>query len=249
MRYIVFSRVSTKKQTVENQIRECLDYVDKNKHNEDEIIRFDEPETSSRIPMDEREKLQEMLNFVKRGDTLVIYKLDRLARDGEELVYIYRSKLIKKGIQVVSLYEPHIDNANIHIYAFLGETERNNIRLRTISGLKAKQAKMEKVGACWYGYQTDPTKIQQHKPDCHSFGKPYLLIPQECELKQVNLMVEWHRQGLSYGQIATLLETKGFRNRKGNPVQKMTVYRILKRLEKQCPAPRDLPVHLSHESR
>ena len=96
MRYVVFSRVSTKLQTVENQIRECLDYVESSKQDNDEIVRFDEPETSSRIPMDERVKLQEMLNFVKKGDTLVIYKLDRLARDGEELVYIYRSKLIKK---------------------------------------------------------------------------------------------------------------------------------------------------------
>lgn len=237
MRYVVFSRVSTKKQTVENQIRECLDYVEKNKQPEDEVIRFDEPETSSRIPMDEREKLQEMLTFTKPGDTLVIYKLDRLARDGEELVYIYRSKLIKKKIKVVSLYEPHIDNANIHIYAFLGETERNNIRLRTISGLKSKQARMEKVGTTWYGYKTDETKLQLHKPDCHSYEKPYLLIPNEDEQQQVSLMWEMYQQGLSYGQIVSELETKGFRNRKGNPVHKSTVYRVLQRVKTQHQAP------------
>ena len=238
MRYIVFSRVSTHVQTVENQIKECFEYIASKKQPADEIVRFDEPETSSRIPMDERVKLKEMLEFVKKGDTLVIYKLDRLARDGEELVYIYRSKLIKKGVSVVSLYEPHIDNANIHIYAFLGETERNNIRIRTISGLKQKQAKMEKVGACWYGYTTDPNKLQLHKPKCHSHGKPYLLIPEEKEAQQVSLMVEWHREGLTYGQIASELETKGFRNRKGNPVHKSTVYRVLQRLEKQNPAPK-----------
>lgn len=237
MRYVIFSRVSTKLQTVENQIRECIDYVNSNKQADDEIIRFDEPETSSRIPMEERTKLQEMLNFVKKGDVLVIYKLDRLARDGEELVYIYRSKLIKKGIKVVSLYEPHIDNANIHIYAFLGETERNNIRIRTISGLKQKQSKMEKVGTCWYGYKTDPTKIQTHRTDCHSYGKPYLLIPEETEQEQVRVMQELFAQGYSYGQIVSELESKGFRNRKGNPVHKSTVYRVLQRLQKQCQAP------------
>ncbi|MFI0477755.1 MAG: recombinase family protein [Candidatus Rhabdochlamydia sp.] len=231
MRYVIFSRVSTKLQTVENQIRECVDYVKSNMQTDDEIVRFDEPETSSRIPMDERTKLQAMLNFVKKGDVLVIYKLDRLARDGEELVYIYRSKLIKKGIKVVSLYEPHIDNANIHIYAFLGETERNNIRIRTISGLKQKQSKMEKVGACWYGYKTDETKLQTHKPDCHSFGKPYLLIPEENEQQQVKLMLELHNQGLSYGEIVNELEAKGFRNRKGNPLHKSTVYRVVHRLK------------------
>jgi len=240
MRYIIFSRVSTAKQTTENQILECLDYVKKQASPHDEVIRFDEPETSSRIPMDERVKLQEMLNSVKKGDTLVIYKLDRLARDGEELVYIYRSKLVKKGITVVSLYEPHIDNANIHIYAFLGETERNNIRLRTISGLKAKQARMEKVGTAWYGYKVDPTKIQKHKPGCHSHGKPYLLIQDEVEHQQVQLMVQWHSEGLSYGQIALELDNRGFRNRKGNAVEKSTVFRVLRRLKTQNPLPKDL---------
>lgn len=241
MRYLVFSRVSTKKQTVENQIMECLSYVEKNKQPDDEIIRFDEPETSSRVPMDDREKLQEMLKFTKPGDTLVIYKLDRLARDGEELVYIYRSKLIKRKVNVVSLYEPHIDNANIHIYAFLGETERNNIRLRTISGLKSKQAKMEKVGTTWYGYKTDETKLQLHKPDCHSYEKPYLLIPEENEQSQVTLMWDLYNLGHSYGQIANELESRGHKNRKGNPVHKSTVFRVLRRLKTQHQVPMVLP--------
>ena len=242
MRYIIFSRVSTKLQTVDNQIKECLEYVESNKQPYDEIVQLDEPETSSRIPMDERVKLKEMLNLVKKGDTLVIYKLDRLARDGEELVYIYRSKLIKKGVKVVSLYEPYIDNANIHIYAFLGETERNNIRIRTISGLKRKQANMEKVGTAWYGYKTDETKLQLSKEKTPSFGKPYLLIPEQKEQEQVNLMVEWHGQGMSYGEIANELESRGYTNRKGNPVQKMTVYRILQRLKTQCPTPKEIAV-------
>jgi DNA invertase Pin-like site-specific DNA recombinase len=230
--------VSTKLQTVDNQIKECLEYVEKIKQEGDEIIQFDEPETSSRIPMDERVKLKEMLDSVKKGDTLVIYKLDRLARDGEELVYIYRSKLIKKGINVVSLYEPHIDNANIHIYAFLGETERNNIRVRTKSGLKRKQANMEKVGTVWYGYKTDETRLQLHKENTHSYGKPYLLIPDETEQRGLSLMIDWHKQGMSYQEIADALDSKGYKNRKGKPFQKMSVYRILQRQEMQCLTPK-----------
>ena len=99
---------------------------------------------------------------------------------------------------------------------------------------------MEKVGTAWYGFKVDPNKIQEHKPDCHSYGKPYLLIPEESEQTQVTLMVEWHHQGLSYGQIANELETRGYKNRKGNPVQKMTVYRVLKRVGMQHQAPKGL---------
>ncbi len=232
MRYIIFSRVSTHKQSVEHQTKECFDYVNRHKQEGDEVINIEEPETSSRIPMENREKLQEMLSFVEKGDTLVIYKLDRLARDGEELVYIYRSKLIKRGVRVISLYEPHIDNANIHIYAFVAETERENIRVRTTSGLRAKQSRMEKVGTCWYGYKTDPTRLQT-KEHCHSHGKPYILIPDEIEQAQVQLMIELREQGHTYGSIANELEARGFKNRKGNPVQKMTVHRILKRHKTQ----------------
>lgn len=232
MRYIIFSRVSTKKQSTIQQRLECFKEVQKIMKFGDEILFYDEPETSSRTPMEDRKKLQEMLAFVRSGDTVVIYKLDRLARDGEELVYIYRSKLIKKGINVISLYEPHIDNANIHIYAFLGETERNNIRLRTISSLHAKQEAMEKVGTTWYGYKTDETKLQPRQ-DVHSSNKPYLLIPDEDEIQQVSLMYELRKQGQTYGEIAHELERQGFRNRKGNPIHKKSVWCILKRLEKQ----------------
>lgn len=237
MRYIIYTRVSTDKQTVDNQIKECQEYVEKVKTPEDQVIFLEEPETSSRIPMENRVKLKEMIDNVRKGDTLVIYKLDRLARDGEELVYIYRSKLIKQGVKVVSLYEPHIDNANIHIYAFLAETERNNISLRTKSGLKRKQAKMEKVGHAWYGYKTDPDKLQTHKPDCHSYGKPYLLIPDSNEQAQVELMIQCRSEGMSYQQIADTLLNNGYRNRKGKPVIKTTVHKVLTRLGKNNPVP------------
>ncbi len=236
MRYIIYTRVSTDKQTVDNQIKECQEYVDKVKSPDDQIIMLEEPETSSRIPMDDRVKLKEMIDNVRKGDTLVIYKLDRLARDGEELVYIYRSKLIKQGVKVVSLYEPHIDNANIHIYAFLAETERSTIRIRTKSGLKRKQAKMEKVGTTWYGYKTDPDKLQTHKPDCHSYGKPYLLIPDEQEQKIISIMIESYEQGMTFQQIVDMLSSKGCRNRKGKPFQKMSVWQVLQRLGKLNPA-------------
>lgn len=236
MRYIIYARVSTNMQDTDTQLQECINYVNKHKTDKDEVIHFNEPETSSRIPMDERVKLKEMLNFVKPGDMVVIYKLDRLARDGEELVYIYRSKLIKKGVNVISLYEPHIDKANIHIYAFLAETERENIRVRTKSALKNKQKRMEKVGREWYGFKANPNELQMHKERARSFGKPYKLIPEPKEFEACGLMVQWHKEGLSYQQIADELNAQGYANQSGKPLQKMTVYRVVQRKEMYSPA-------------
>ena len=238
MRYIIFSRVSTKMQTVDNQNRECIEYVNQIRNIDDELIVFEEPETSSRIEMEKRPVLQSMLNTITRGDTLVIFKLDRLARDGNELALIYRNKLIKRGVKVISLCEPQIDKAFIHIYAFVAETERESIRIRTISGLKNKQAKMEKVGTAWYGYKVDDDVLQLERKHCRSYKKPYKLIPHEDEVRALQLMKMGLDQGLSYKAIVDLLTKNHCMNRKGNPFQRQSVFRILKR-EKMNKLPKE----------
>lgn len=237
MRYIIFSRVSTDMQKVENQIKECRLYIEQYKKEGDEIYQFSEPETSSRIPVEERKVLQEMLAFLKKGDTLIVYKLDRLARKGRDLVVMY-DDLTNKGVTICSIQEPTADEEYVHIIAFIAMKERTNIRVRTISGLNRKKADMERVGTTWYGYKLDETKLSPYK-NAKSFGKPYLLIPNEEEQRAIQLMVECQARGMSYQDIANVLESKGYKNRKGNPFHKMSVYQILSRQKKRHQAPMD----------
>lgn len=239
MRYVIFSRVSSNQQLDESQLFMVREYINSIKKEGDEVIEFNEPPTSTRLKMEDRPVLQSMLQFLKKGDNLVVFCLTRLARTGSEIVKIYAEQVTEKGVILHSLGQPKVDKNFIHIYAMMGEMARDTISNNTKAGLKSKQAQMQKVGTTWYGYKTDETKIQTREK-VRSTGKPYLLIPEESEAEQVKLMVDWHNQGLSYGEIARQLETKGFRNRKGNPVQKMTVYRVLQRLEKQSPAPKVL---------
>lgn len=238
MRYIVFSRVSTGKQTTENQILECMKYVQETMKSADELLEFHEHGVSTRKAIHERPVLQSMLDSLKRGDTLVVYKLNRLARAGNEIVNIWYD-LKKKGVNLVSLYEKQIDEMMIHAYAMVGQAERKNIQEATKSGLRRKQAKGEKVGSCLYGFTTDPTKLQIKQSDCHSYGKPYLLIPEEKENQQVELMVSLYQQGFSLGHIERQLCSQGFVNRKGNPPHKMTIFRTLKRMGLLRESPRD----------
>lgn len=222
-------------QTTENQIWECRNYVNTVKKPGDEVIEFDEPETSTRLKPDKRPILKSMREFVKKGDTLVVYKMNRLARDSEEMIVIYND-LLRKDVNVFSINEPKLDKSIICVFAMVAEMERESIRKTTITGLKRKQAMMEKVGTTWYGYREDPDKIQEREK-VRSTGKPYLLIPDKNEAAQVELMYELYQQGYSYGQIVSELESKGFRNRKGNPVHKSTVYRVLQRVKTQHQAP------------
>lgn len=237
MRYIIYTRVSTNKQTVENQLRECREYVYKITQKGDEVIEFSEPDSSTSKPMASRKKLQEMIARLRKGDQLVVYKVDRLARDKQELINIF-CDIRKMGVEIVGLRDPGLtlNEESICIYAFIACSERKNIQERTKTGLNRKRADGERVGATWYGYRLDETKLN-NREGAKSEGKPYLLLEDEIESKQVGLMVDWFRQGYSYGQIAHELESKGFRSRAGTPVNKSTVYRVLRRLKMERPIP------------
>lgn len=236
MRYVIFSRVSTSMQTTENQIWECRNYVKGIKTDADEVIEFDEPATSTRLKPDQRPILKAMRESVRRGDILIVYKMNRLARDSEEMIVIY-NELLRKGVKIHSINEPYLDKSMICVFAMVAEMERESIRKTTKTGLKRKQDLMERVGTTRYGYRMDETKIQERK-GVRSSGKPYLLLPDEIEQKNIRLMVEWRKKGLSLQQIADALESKGCRNRRGNPFQKMAVYQVLKRQGKQNQAPK-----------
>lgn len=245
MRYIIYTRVSSNKQTVENQLHECRQYVYRLRQKGDEIIEFSEPDKSTQKPMAQRKKLMEMLSKIRKGDQLVVYKVDRLARDKQELVNIY-CNIKKMGVEIFGIKDPSLNDDTILMYAMIASHERTNIQQRTKSGLERKRANGEKVGGNRYGYSVDQTQLQTQRETVHSFNKPYLVIPEPIEAQQVALMAQLHREGHSYGEIERVLEEKGFRNRKGNPVHKSTVYRVLKRLNNENQAPQASEFAMSH---
>src|SRR5918999_2564644 len=86
----------------------------------------------------ERKGLAEALNFVRAGDTLVVWRLDRLGRSLRDLIATM-TMLEGRGIGFKSLTE-NIDTTTsggkliFHIFGALAEFERNLIRERTIAG-------------------------------------------------------------------------------------------------------------------
>lgn len=231
MRLIIYSRVSTKKQVTLNQIQKCHRHALSIATLDDEIIFFDEDEKSTRLPWEKRPKLKEMIDFVRKGDTVIVYSLDRIARKGTELAWLYQDKLLGNGISVISLMEPYIGPGQIHIHAFIAEMERDHISEKTKDALQEKQNRMEKVGRSWFGFTTDPNILNMNELS-RAYKKPYKLIPDESEYKACQMMIELKSKGHTYEEIADELSSQGYRNRAGNPFQKMTVYRVLRRKEK-----------------
>lgn len=97
-----------------------------------------------------RPQLEECLKAVRKGDTLFVWRLDRLGRNLAALIRTV-TELENSAIGFASLTEK-IDTSSssgqliFHIFASLAEFERNLIRERTMAGLTAARARGRKGG-------------------------------------------------------------------------------------------------------
>lgn len=98
----------------------------------------------------ERPELSAALEYARKGDMLVVWKLDRLARSLKQLIETIESLETRK-IGFRSLTEA-IDTTTsggrlvFHIFAALAEFERSIIRERTLAGLAAAKARGARPG-------------------------------------------------------------------------------------------------------
>jgi DNA invertase Pin-like site-specific DNA recombinase len=97
----------------------------------------------------ERKGLENALNYVRKGDILVVWRLDCLGRSLPHLIATMTS-LEERGIGFKSLTE-NIDTTSggkliFHIFGALAEFERNLIRERTQAGLASARARGKKGG-------------------------------------------------------------------------------------------------------
>ena len=93
----------------------------------------------------DRPELKSALEYARAGDTIVVWKLDRLARSLKQLIETVEG-LEKRGIGFKSITES-IDTSTsggkliFHIFASLAEFERNIIRERTSAGLESAKVR------------------------------------------------------------------------------------------------------------
>src|SRR5437588_7205473 len=98
----------------------------------------------------ERQGLAAALSYVREGDTLVVWRLDRLGRSLKHLIETI-TDLNNRKIGFKSIQE-NIDTTTsggklvFHIFGALAEFEREIIRERTQAGLQAARARGRKGG-------------------------------------------------------------------------------------------------------
>lgn len=131
---IGYARVSTEDQTIDLQ-RDAL------KRAKCRQV-YEEQATGKSIG---RPQLEGCLKSLREGDTLVVWRLDRLGRNLADLVGLV-AQFEQRKINFESITEK-IETVSpagrlvFHVFAALAEFERNLIRERTVAGLKAARAR------------------------------------------------------------------------------------------------------------
>jgi DNA invertase Pin-like site-specific DNA recombinase len=130
---------------------------------------------------DDRPQLAACLKALRPGDTLMVWKLDRLGRDLRHLVNIVHD-LTERGIglKVLTGQGAAIDTTTASgklvfgIFAALAEYERELISERTVAGLTAARARGRKGGA---PYKMTPAKVRLAAA---SMGEPGTNVGELC---------------------------------------------------------------------
>ena len=151
----LYCRVSTSKQTTENQKVRLLQYgIDHNL----KYDLFDEIESTRKT----RPVKQELLHHLRKGDykEVIVYKLDRWARSSRELI-LEIQELIDKGVRFVSIsdnldFSTSSGRLHFQILAAFAEFERSLISDRTKEGLARTKQQGTQLGR--------PVGVKDSKP-------------------------------------------------------------------------------------
>ncbi len=104
--------------------------------------------------VEERNSLKKLWDYVREGGTIVVWKLDRLARS---LIHFTKlmNELEEKDVKFKSITEPFIDTTEksshskflVNMFAALAQLERDIIIERTIAGLESTRRRGKVLGA------------------------------------------------------------------------------------------------------
>ena len=161
---------------------------------------FDDPDRSGADGC--REQLDAAIRSLRRGDVLLVYKWDRIARD-LMLALQYERQIESRGAHVVAVTgdvpgdNPHAQFTR-HILMAVAELERKMIAERTRNAMRTLQRngrRMSAPGRVPYGWRVDPANASR-------------IIPDERECSIIERIIADRNAGKSYGEIARTLDAE-----------------------------------------
>ena len=197
-----YIRVSTDKQTVENQRFEILEFVKRNSIVLDSWIE----ETVSGTIRPENRALGKLLDSIQKDDLIICSELSRLGRSLFMIMSIL-NKLMEKGARVWTIKDGYRlgDDIQSKVLAFAfglsAEIERNLISQRTKEALERKKAEGQKLGRP-KGSTTETSKL-----DGAEIGATIMLM-QGISVNQMAKLYGVHRNTVKKFIVAKRLDSQ-----------------------------------------
>lgn len=217
----IYVRVSSKEQvdnySIETQLKEIREFL--TKQNIIEVGVFIEEGESAKTT--NRTQFFNLEKFIKlnkhRVDHVVVYKVDRWARNQEDYHY-QKAKLKQYGVQsILSATENIADSKEGRflegIYAALAQLDNENKGERTKSAMLTKALDGWFPAVAPYGYKNDPTTKR--------------LVNDEKYYQPIKQGLLNFLNGKSIPQLVASFEQQGVTNKLGNPLDAKAVWKIL----------------------
>lgn len=165
----------------------------------------------------QRTEIYKALAECKRtGATLLIAKLDRLARN-----VAFIATLMESGVKFVAVDNPAVTPLTLHVLAAVAEQEAKMISARTKSALDAAKARGVVLGK--------PENLPSNAGAISGAKRKAEAI--DAYSKVMNYICIMQKQGKTYEAIATQLNKDGYKTRNGKEFAAMTVYRMVQRVD------------------
>ena len=169
---------------------------------------------------DKRPEFQKMISTATKGDVdaVIVHKLDRFARNRYDSAF-YKNILKKNNVKLISVLENLQDSPESVILESviegMNEYYSLNLSREVRKGLQENALECKVTGGPpALGYSVD-RNTQKY-------------IINEYEAEAVRLIFRMYLEGYSYTEIIDILNTKGYRTRRGIPFAKNSLYAILR---------------------
>jgi DNA invertase Pin-like site-specific DNA recombinase len=171
----------------------------------------------------ERRELIKALAHARRSKaTLVVAKLDRLARN-----VAFHSALMDSGVEFAACDNPFANRLTIHILAAVAEDEASRISERTKAALAAYKARGGKLGAALA--QCRKLTIAARKKGAERSGATSKRLATEAYRDIEPTLQELKKTGLSLREIARKMNDLGHTTRRGKNWNHVQIKRIMDR--------------------
>ena len=219
MNVVLYMRYSSDRQTeqsIEGQERVCREYCKRQGYTI--VDKYIDRATSAYKDTDKRESFQQMIkdSDKQEWEAVIVYKLDRFARNRYDSA-VYKSKLKKNGVRVISATENISDNPEgVILEAVLegmAEFYSKELSQKINRGMRESALKCQSTGGkIALGYKLENKKLVIDEPRAEIVKEAFKL----------------YANGNSIVEICEIFNSKGYRTSTGSQFNKNSFHLIFK---------------------